>query len=221
MRVLFLSFFVVIADQLTKFLVKGLKVEWLGINLAGMPYASSKQVLGKFLRITFIENPGMAFGIIVSPKILLPAVTLAASIIIVYYLYRHRNDNFLMRLSLALIFAGALGNLIDRSFYGLIYGYAPFFQGMVVDFIQVEFWDFTIFGKTFTTWPILNIADLSVTCGFIIVLVFHKRILSTPEAAQVIPPASAEIDEPDSDNLNEETRLRIRDVINHISPNHN
>ncbi len=176
MRVLFVSLFVVAADQLTKFLVKGLKVEWLGINFAGMPYGSSKQVFGNFVKITFIENPGMAFGIDVGPKMFLTVFTILASLVILYYIYKHRHDGILIRLSLAFILAGALGNLIDRSFYGLIYSYAPIFHGRVVDFVQVEFWDFTFLGRTYTTWPIFNVADVSVTCGFLIILLFHKKI---------------------------------------------
>ncbi len=176
MKVLVYSFLVVIIDQVTKFLIKGLRVEWLGINFHGMPYASSKPLLGEFVKITFIENPGMAFGVDVGPKMFLTLFTIAASILILFYIYRHRNSAFLLRMALAFILAGAVGNLIDRTFYGKIYGYAPLFYGKVVDFVQVEFWDFTFLGKTYTTWPIFNIADVSVTIGFLIILFFHKRI---------------------------------------------
>lgn len=178
MKVLFYSVLVVIIDQVTKFLIKGLRVESLGINFHGMPYASSKPVLGEFLKITFIENPGMAFGVDVGPKMFLTLFTIAASVLILFYIYRHRNSAFLLRMALAFILAGAVGNLIDRTFYGKIYGYAPYFYGKVVDFVQVEFWDFTFLGKTYTTWPIFNIADVSVTIGFLIILFFHKRIFA-------------------------------------------
>jgi signal peptidase II len=176
LRVLYLSFALIVIDQVTKFLVKGLKIGWLGLNVQGMPYGSSKQVLGNFVRITFIENPGMAFGVDFIPRILLIIFNIAACVLILYFIYKYRNNNFLICLSLAFILAGALGNIIDRTFYGLIYSYAPVFYGRVVDFIQVEFWDFTFLGKTYTTWPILNIADVSVTIGFFILLVFHKRV---------------------------------------------
>lgn len=181
MRILYISLFVVAFDQVTKFLVKGLKIESLGLNIQGMPYGMSKPVFGDFFKITFIENPGMAFGIDVGPKMFLTIFTILASIVILYYIYKHRNDGFLIRLSLALILAGAVGNLIDRTFYGIIYKYASVFQGRVVDFVQIDFWDFTIFGRTYTTWPIFNIADVSVTIGFLIILVFHKRIFKTHE----------------------------------------
>ena len=184
MRVLYVTFFAVALDQVTKFLVKGLKIESLGISIPGMPYGSSKQMLGDYVKLTFIENPGMAFGIDVGPKMFLTIFTIGASLMILYYIFKHRHDGLLIRLSLAFILAGALGNLIDRTFYGVIYGYAPLFHGRVVDFVQVEFWDFTFLGKTYTTWPIFNVADVSVTLGFLIILFFHKKIFKeeTPEA---------------------------------------
>jgi len=181
LRILYISLFVVVIDQITKFLVKGLKIESIGLNIEGMPYGMSKPVLGDFFKITFIENPGMAFGIDIGPKMFLTIFTILASFVILYYIYKHRNDGLLIRLSLALILAGAIGNLIDRTFYGIIYKYAPIFQGRVVDFVQVDFWDFTILGRTYTTWPIFNIADVSVTAGFLIILFFHKSIFKNPE----------------------------------------
>lgn len=176
MKVLFVTLIVVIIDQVTKFLVKGLKIESLGINIQGMPYGSSKPFLGDVVKLTFIENPGMAFGIDIGPKMFLTIFTIVASMFIFFYIYKHRKDGILIRLSLALILAGAVGNLIDRTFYGLIYDYAPLFKGKVVDFMQVEFWDFTLLGRTYTTWPIFNVADVSVSVGFLIILVFHNKI---------------------------------------------
>lgn len=195
MRVLIITFLVVIIDQVTKFLVKGLSFERFGINLMGMPYGSSKPLIGEYVKITFIENPGMAFGIDVGPKMFLTIFTIAASALIFFYIFKHRNDGILLRVALAFILAGALGNLIDRTFYGLIYGYAPLFHGRVVDFVQVEFWDFTFLGRTYTTWPIFNVADVAVSVGFLIILLFHNRIFvhsGTPEvpageSGQVLP----------------------------------
>jgi signal peptidase II len=195
LKILFVTLAVVIIDQVTKFLVKGLKVEWLGIDLKGMPYGSSKPLIGELVRLTFIENPGMAFGIDVGPKMFLTIFTIAASVFIFFYIWKHRKDGILIRLSLALILAGAIGNLIDRTFYGLIYSYAPLFHGKVVDFVQVEFWDFTIGGRTYTTWPIWNIADAAVSAGFIIILLFHNRIFQQ-ETPVVDSPESANRDIP-------------------------
>jgi signal peptidase II len=185
LKVLYVTLIVVVIDQVTKFLVKGLKVEWLGLDIKGMPYGSSKPLIGDLVRLTFIENPGMAFGIDIGPKMFLTIFTIVASLFIFYYIWKHRKDALLLRLSLGLILAGAIGNLIDRTFYGVIYNYAPLFKGKVVDFMQVEFWDFTILGKTYTTWPIWNIADASVSVGFLIILIFHNRIFKQEEPAPV------------------------------------
>ena len=192
MRVLYVTLFVLATDQVTKFLVKGLKIGWLGINLQGMPYGTSKELAGKYVRLTFIENPGMAFGIDASPKMFLTLFTIIASFIILYYIYKHRKDGLLIRLSLAFILAGALGNLIDRTFYGMIYHYAPFFYGRVVDFVQVEFWSFTFLGRTYSSWPIFNVADVSVTIGFLIIIIFHKKIFKPVEQVPVLPEVSAQ-----------------------------
>ena len=181
MRVLIVTFFVVLADQITKLIVKGIKIESLGIDFKGIPYGASKQIFGDYLKLTFIENPGMAFGIDVGPKMFLTIFTIGASVLILYYIFKHRKDGLLLRLALAFILAGAVGNLIDRTFYGLIYNYAPLFHGKVVDFVQVEFWDFTFLGRTYTTWPIFNVADVAVSVGFFIILFFHNRIFSHSE----------------------------------------
>jgi signal peptidase II len=186
LRILFVTLVVVFADQLTKLLIKGLKIESLGINFQGMQYGSSKPLIGNIVRLTFIENPGMAFGIDVGPKMFLTIFTIIASVFIFFYIYKHRNDGILIRLSLSLILAGAVGNLIDRTFYGMIYDYAPLFHGKVVDFVQIEFWDFTIMGRTYTTWPIFNIADVAVSAGFIIILLFHNKIF-TPDKPPEAP----------------------------------
>jgi signal peptidase II len=209
MRVLYATLFFVIADQVTKFFVKGLKIEWLGISLPGMPYGSSKQVFGNFVKFTFIENPGMAFGINV-----LTVFTILASLVILYYIFKHRHDSFMLRLALALILAGALGNLIDRSFYGLIYGYAPLFHGRVVDFVQVEFWDFTFLGKTYTTWPIFNVADVSVTLGFLIIILFNKKIFKTEEENPVTDSAAQEIPGEEGGSTEDTTPLDASNLLN-------
>jgi signal peptidase II len=123
----------------------------------------------------------MAFGIDIGPKMFLTLFTILASLVILYYIYKHRNDTIYLRLALSFILAGAVGNLIDRTFYGVIYNYASLFHGRVVDFIQIDTWDFTIFGRTYTTWPIFNVADISVTVGFLIILFYNNRIFKHDE----------------------------------------
>ncbi len=177
MRVLYISLAVLLSDQITKFAVKGFSIPFLGINWEGMYIGESIEIIGTFLRITFVENPGMAFGfeVTVIQKLFLSLFTLVAAVAIFYYLYKSKNESLALRLGLALILGGALGNLIDRAFYGIFYDYAPLLYGKVVDFIQVEFWDFTLFGKTYETWPIFNIADSAVTVGVAVILIFHRE----------------------------------------------
>jgi signal peptidase II len=184
LRVLYLTLVVFITDQVSKIVVKGFSIPFLDFNWKGMDYGQSINVIGDFFRITFVENPGMAFGIDVGPiqKLFLSIFTFIAAGGIFYYLYRSRERDFALRLGLSLILAGALGNLIDRAFYGVFYDYAPIMYGRVVDFIQVEFWDFSIFGHTYETWPIFNIADSAVTIGVAIILIFHKEPKSLVDA---------------------------------------
>ncbi|MBS3946218.1 MAG: signal peptidase II [Melioribacter sp.] len=176
MKVLYSTLFIVITDQITKFLVKGGTIPVLNIHVDGMYYGQSINVIGDFFKLTFVENPGLAFGIEVgdSSKLMLSLFTLLASIGIFYYLYKSRHQKLIVRLSLAFILGGAVGNLIDRTFYGLFYGYSPIFYGRVVDFFNVDFFDFTILGRTFDRWPIFNIADATVTIGVILLLIFHR-----------------------------------------------
>lgn len=186
MKVLFLTFFIVIADQITKLYVKGISLPMLGIEIPGMPYQSSIKVIGDFFKITFIENPGMAFGLQIGGKLFLSLFTIFATGLLFIFLYKNRNETLLLRLALAFILGGAVGNLIDRVFYGKIYGYAPYFYGKVVDFLHFDFPNFTIFGKTIYSWPIFNVADISVSVGFIMILLGYKKIFHTEEKNEIL-----------------------------------
>lgn len=190
MKVLIITFLIVLADQASKLYVKGIKIPALGIEFQGMPYQSSIPVFGNFFKITFIENPGMAFGLQIGGKLFLSLFTIFATFLLLFFLYKNRNEGLLLRLSLAFILGGAIGNLIDRVFYGKIYDYAPLFYGRVVDFFHFDFPNFTIFGKTIYSWPIFNIADISVTLGFLMILIGYRKIFGQEEedaAAQAIP----------------------------------
>ena len=184
MRVLIYTFFIVAADQITKLYVKGIKIPFLGIDVTGMPYQSSINVIGNFFKITFIENPGMAFGLQIGGKLFLSLFTIFATLLLIGFLYKNRNEGLLLRIALSFILGGAIGNLIDRIFYGKIYDYAPIFYGKVVDFLHFDFPNFTIFGKNIYSWPIFNIADVFVTIGFIMILIGYKRIFDTAEKDQ-------------------------------------
>jgi signal peptidase II len=176
-KILFVSFFVVLIDQVSKLAVKGFSIPFINFYHTGMYEGERIRILGDFFRFTFIENPGMAFGIDpgINFKLWITVFSLLASIGIVIYLFIMKNESFTMRFSLALILGGAIGNLIDRLFYGIFYGYAPLFYGRVVDFLDVNFFHFTLFGKTFDRWPVFNLSDTAVTIGILILFIFNSR----------------------------------------------
>ncbi|MCG8605405.1 signal peptidase II [bacterium] len=140
LRVLFVSVGVVLLDQVTKLLVR--------FNLE---YAKSYEIVGNFVRFTYIENPGMAFGIQFGGQIFFTLFASLATIIIFIYIIKAREEKISLRLALAMILGGAIGNLIDRFMYG-----------KVVDFVDV--------GVDTTRWPIFNVADSAVTVSMIMMI---------------------------------------------------
>lgn len=171
MRILFVSFLVVLIDQISKLIVKGIAIPFLKIYLPGMYVGQKISVVDGLFNITFVENPGIAFGL--NPgdnyKLLISLFTVAVSMLLIYYLYRHRNNTFSFKLSLAVIIGGAIGNLIDRLFYGVIYGYAGVFHGRVVDFFNLRFFNLVVFDRILGGY-VFNVADLAVTIGVILFL---------------------------------------------------
>lgn len=152
-----------------------------------------------FFYLHFIENEGMAFGMSFFDKKYLTLFRIVASIGIAYYIYKSikNNSEQLFIISLSLIFAGAVGNIIDSLFYGQIFtestlfsnatwtpwgqGYAPIFYGKVVDMlyfplISGTYWSWIpiVGGTSFTFFaPVFNIADASITIGVILILVYE------------------------------------------------
>ncbi len=175
MRVLILSGLIVLCDQASKLMIKGVEIPWLGISLPGLPYGASRPLLGNFLRLTYIENPGMAFGIDVGGKLFFSIFSVVASVAIVIYLYHARKEPLGFRLSLAMILGGAVGNLIDRVFYGVVFHEGPLFYGKVVDFFDLDFFKVDFLGYHLSRWPVFNIADATVTIGVLMLVFFHRR----------------------------------------------
>ena len=187
-----------------------------------MHLGESISVIGDFFRITFTENPGMAFGFDPGSdfKLFISVFSLVASIALLVYLFSVRNKSLSLRIAIALILGGAVGNVIDRMFYGLIYDYAPLFYGKVVDFFDFDFFNFSIFGRNYDRWPIFNIADAAVSVGVLILLFFYKHHeAEDKKLSEVIPEVnhsnaednpesvntSAEnYNEPSSNNLNKD-----------------
>jgi signal peptidase II len=176
MAVLWISVFVVLLDQATKLMVKGSPWHWL--PLEGIPYGHSLPFIDDIVRITYIENPGIAFGInIPGFKVFFAIFSFVASIAIVIYLKRNLHRLRLVeRIALALILGGAVGNLIDRVSYGVMFGEQPLFYGRVVDWLDV-----VILHKWFGY--IFNGADSAVTIGVVALVIFMMRRKVDPQAS--------------------------------------
>ena len=209
MRVLYLTFGVIFIDQLSKFYIKGIEIPFLNISFKGMYIGESIRVIGNFFKITYIENPGMAFGF--NPgsdfKLWISIFSLIASIGLIVYLYMVRNNTLSLRIALAMILGGAVGNLIDRAFYGIIYKYSPVFYGKVVDFLDFDFFNFAIFGRNYERWPIFNIADAAVTTGVMILLLFYKQHKKSDEDG--LKEAQQDVEEKIDNELNENTNEKM------------
>lgn len=140
-----------VLDQATKYLVRQHSLQLIQEPI---------KFLGNFVRITFVENPGMAFGLRVDNVFLFLILSIGASLGILLYLLTHRNEGMVVKGSLALILGGACGNLIDRILFK-----------QVADFIDVGIGNFR--------WWVFNIADAVVVIGMIILFIsvfFHKKI---------------------------------------------
>lgn len=198
-RIFLIIALIVIADQALKVFIK-----------TNYHIGESHQVIGNWFRLYFVENEGMAYGWKFGGqwgKILLTVFRMGAVIFGVFYIKKiiekKMHPGFII--CVGLIFAGALGNLIDSMFYGMIFeysspvsmnvahifpahGYAGFLHGNVVDMLYfpiirdatipgwVPFWG----GEDFEFFrPIFNIADASISVGIITILLFQKRFFKT------------------------------------------
>ena len=176
LRILWIPLVVLILDQATKLTVK-----------ATMSLYQSIPVLGDFFRLTFVENSGMAFGISIRDNTFFTVFSIIASIAILIYLFNMRGEHIYVRVSMAIIFGGAIGNLTDRLI-----------RGRVVDFFDFEFFNihipafhflFVRFpGYSMTRWPVFNIADMAVTIGMVMLFLFI--LLEKPNKDKVIANAS-------------------------------
>ena len=182
---------VILIDQLIKVMVKTNMFMHERIKIADWFY------------ILFTENPGMAFGWEFFDKFFLTSFRIVAVIVIGFYLYRiiKRRLPFGYIICIALILAGAAGNIIDCVFYGMIFnnppapmiaefvpfgtGYESLFHGRVVDMFYFPIidtnwphWMPIVGGEHFIFFsPIFNFADAAISCGIVALLLFyHKQI---------------------------------------------
>ena len=184
-KLLILGAALVIIDQVVKVLVK-----------TNMSIGEHFNVLGNWFQILFIENEGMAFGMKFGGaigKYLLTFFRICLFAALAWWISRLLKKESVptgVLVGLTLIAAGALGNIIDCLFYGLIFTpHMPFMQGRVVDMLYFPLIDTTwpqwlpwIGGKPFTFFdPVFNIADSCVTVGAFYLILFQWKFFSSEE----------------------------------------
>jgi signal peptidase II len=191
-----------IIDQWSKIYIKTSFPIGGGFNIFGLDWA----------RIHFIENEGMAFGLSfggMSGKYILSIFRILMVGFLIYFLRSliKTNTSFGLQVSFALIIAGAIGNILDSLFYGIIFskscyhcgiaefmpeggGYAGFLQGSVVDMFYFPMIDTTlplwipfIGGDNFAFFkPVFNVADSAISIGVVLILLFYRSYFISNKA---------------------------------------
>ncbi|MFZ7114642.1 MAG: lipoprotein signal peptidase [Bacteroidota bacterium] len=198
-RAALIVFLILLVDQVVKV--------WIKTHM----YLGQEYEVFNWFSIHFTENNGMAFGLEFGGdfgKLFLSVFRIVASFGIGWYLIHliRQKSHKLIITCFALIFAGAIGNIIDSAFYGLLFtdsmegvarfapghGYSSFLHGQVVDMLY-----FPIVGGRFPDWlpvwggetflffrPIFNIADSSITVGVILLLIFQNKFTAVKTPAE-------------------------------------
>ena len=178
-RLVILGVFLVVADQVIKILVKN-----------NMALGEQIPVIGDWCRLCFVENEGMAFGMKfggAAGKFLLSAFRIILFGLLCWWISsmnKKRNVPTGVLVGLTLITAGAFGNIIDCLFYGLVWGYAPFMFGKVVDMFYFPLIHNSA-GDVIFFSPVFNFADSCVTIGAFYLLLFHWKFFLKDEKKAV------------------------------------
>ncbi len=165
-----------------------------------------------WFQIYFIENNGMAFGMEMGSKLFLTLFRIVAVALLIYYICRIHDRSYIKTgyiICIALIAAGAAGNIVDSVFYGVIFnnpfppevaqafppegGYATLFHGRVVDMLYFPLFSFYwpewmpfVGGNYFLFFqPIFNIADAAITVGILVLIIFYSKYLSMTQQDKV------------------------------------
>jgi signal peptidase II len=184
--VVFSVFIAIIIDQVIKIAVK-----------TSMPLGGGFSVFGDWFQIRFVENNGMAFGMELFNKLFLTGFRVIAVAFLVYILcrlVRKRTYPFGFVLSVAMILAGAVGNIIDCLFYGEIFsssygkvaqfvpwgeGYGSLFEGRVVDMFYFPLFTWPewmpLVGGDIFFGPVFNFADACISCSVVAIILFYRR----------------------------------------------
>ena len=181
---------IIILDQIVKLAVH------YNMNLGA---AGEIHIFGDWFKLHYTLNEGMAFGLKADwkyGKLLLTTFRLFAMVGIGYYLFTLIQKQMPKGLlwCIAMILAGAIGNVVDSTFYGVFLDNAskgvitPWFHGKVVDMFYFDIaegfypdWVPVLGGQYYSFWPIFNIADASIFIGVCIILIFQKKYFAEPE----------------------------------------
>ncbi len=184
-------------------------------------YGEDRPLLGNLVwaRLNFVENPGMAFGWKFGGeygKLALSLFRIVAISFLGYYVTRlvRKDANYGLLIGFSLILAGAIGNIIDSAFYGMIFsdstyhcgngpaqfvpwgtGYGTFLHGKVVDMLFFPLWKNDL-GEVQFFAPVFNIADTAISVGVVSILLFQRHYFSddkpVPSEAQTVDSQSIE-----------------------------
>lgn len=188
---------IVLIDQIVKLIVK-----------MNMMIGQEIPVLGDFFKIHFIENPGAAFGLTIAhvyeailgifmdnpelsdytAKMILSVFSVVAVSFIIYYLRSLKGIPTALPIYVSMILGGAIGNIIDRLFYGVWFSEmndyeGGLFHGRVVDMFYLDIWQGylpswvpLIGNEYYSFWPIFNIADAAISVGIVAIILFQKKL---------------------------------------------
>ncbi len=159
-------FLVLVVDQVTKYQIRT------------SPGLQRTELIDGWLAFNFTKNPGMALGMdwLSTPAISVVAI-LATFGILAYVLFHLKRSNLAYLVCMGLILGGALGNITDRIFMGIISGDGGVLEGHVVDFIH-----FTLtIGDTPVFPYIFNVADIAISTSIIVLILFHRRLMPVEE----------------------------------------
>lgn len=186
---------VIFADQIIKLVVK-----------FNMVLYDEFRVFGDWFKITCVENKGAAFGLTIgdiaakfgilisedTSKLILSLFSISAIILIIYLLRKVSVYGGPLPVFMSLILGGALGNIVDRVFYGAWFAGmnnydAALLHGRVVDMFHLDLGTLNLFGNRFDMLPVFNLADAAITVGIIAILIFQRRLFSLAEKGTAKP----------------------------------
>jgi signal peptidase II len=170
-QIIGMALLILALDQITKIWARAALVSETSVTL-----------IHDWLKFTYLENTGIAFGMQPGGRVLITVFSVLATLGICYYVFRSPRNNWPYKIAIGLVLGGAVGNLIDRVFYG-----------KVTDFIHVDIYSgvVPVIGKYVSLWPVFNVADSAIVASVCMMLIWYKDIFESPPP---IPAPTAAID---------------------------